>query len=240
MYGEEAATQQVPGDSREHARDSGQVAGQQASSAHAPQPISAAQTATSSGSGDEPAEQQKRSGPRLDLQATITEEDLFNFNRAWAHVTGERGRSVWMWRAWGLIPIVGGGVIIFLGDYVLGGALVALGVVLAAGAGFYHRASVRRAVAKQASGRNPAMLGPRRVVIDQTGIFEGGRYDRLQVAWPGVVDLVLGQDAFYVFYGTMQAVIVPKRAFRSAADFERAVGLVERYIGRRATNATKA
>lgn len=179
-------------------------------------------------------------GPRLDLQATIAENDLLAFNRVWGRISGEHRRAVWSARAWGLAPLVGGVIVIVMGDYWVGGALVALAVVLAIAAEFFYRASVRRAVARQAAGRNPALLGPRRIVIDQTGVFEGGRHDRLQVAWPGVVEIVQGSAAFYVFYGTMQAVIVPKAAFRSGADFERAVSVVERYVGRRAVDATRA
>lgn len=177
--------------------------------------------------------------PRIDLQVAMSEDDLLAFNRVWAELTGDRARAVLLTRLWSLLPIVGGVVLLALGEYVLAAVIVVLGLALLLTAGPYYRFVMRKAVQRQLEGRNPCMIGTRRIVIDKTGVFDGGRYDRMQIGWPAVVSLVVGGQALYVFYGSSQAVIVPRRSFRSNAEFERTVAIVERFFGRRAEDRTK-
>jgi hypothetical protein len=141
---------------------------------------------------------------------------------AWSKRSGEQARSLRGSFALAALPVLAGVGVLVLGDVVLGGALIAVGVALAAGAVPSYRQSVKDQIRRRTrSAMRPGLYGIRRVMVANDGITDSGEWDALHVKWPAVLDVIETDHGLYFVYGPGQAIIVPKRSLDSeqhAAD----------------------
>jgi hypothetical protein len=87
------------------------------------------------------------------------------------------------------------------------------------------RGNARRLVA---DGVNRYLFGRKRLTVDADGLTETGEYSELRLRWE-IVENVMRSDAhIYLFLSSIQAIIVPRRAFATDTDF---AGFFERMQG---------
>jgi hypothetical protein len=80
------------------------------------------------------------------------------------------------------------------------------------------RQGVERLLATE-EGRS-TLLGERRVRIDDAGLRWESESSTVQVAWKGVIRVVRSADHVYLYFTPIQAIVLPRRVFRSDDLFD--------------------
>jgi hypothetical protein len=109
-----------------------------------------------------------------------------------------------------------------LGIFVGFGSLLVLGVLLRR----RQRAYVRRLYE---SGPSRWIFGPRVLSLQPAGLTIEGESYRETIQWDIVWRIVMTIDHAFVYTSMVDAVIVPRRAFRTRQDFEEFVTLARQY-----------
>ena len=73
------------------------------------------------------------------------------------------------------------------------------------------------------------MFGRHRVTISPHGIAESGEFGESTTAWQAVECVVSAEEYAYVYLNALAAIIVPRRAFDSPAEFDEFVRAAQRY-----------
>ena len=90
---------------------------------------------------------------------------------------------------------------------------------------------LRRYVAKTLrAGKNQGLFGRSRVTLTSEGITEVTELRQSTTRWPAVERVVRDGARAYIYLSSMSAVVVPHRAFASAAEFEEFVRTAERRL----------
>ena len=79
------------------------------------------------------------------------------------------------------------------------------------------RVNARRLVA---DGVNRYLFGRKRLAVNSEGLVETGEYSELRLKWEIVENVVRSDAHLYLFLSSIQAIIVPRRAFATDADFQ--------------------
>lgn len=77
--------------------------------------------------------------------------------------------------------------------------------------------------------RNRFLFGSRRLSITAEGITISSEGFRDYLPWNGVVDVVVTVNHVFVYHGSINAQVVPKRAFRDQQHFEEFIALARQY-----------
>jgi hypothetical protein len=100
------------------------------------------------------------------------------------------------------------------------------------------RRSLRRNVGKMLSeGKNKNLLGPREIVLSPAELRSTGSMGAATTAWPAVERIVKGDDVLYLYTTSMSAVVVPRRAFASDAEFALFEETARKYLAEAAGRA---
>jgi hypothetical protein len=115
-------------------------------------------------------------------------------------------------------------------NWVTGGAALAAALVVF----FVYPPLVRRTTVGSLrkmlkEGNNETMFGPQRVAISPEGILASNKTVESKLAWAGVQQLAEGEKHLFVFTSAMNAIVIPKTAFRSEEAKQEFVRLVENY-----------
>jgi hypothetical protein len=102
--------------------------------------------------------------------------------------------------------------------------LFALFVVLTQSDGQKKR-TYRRLLAE---GRNHAILGRHRIVLDDTSVVCTNAMSESRLQWPAIEHVVAGPEAAYLYTSAASAFIVPRRAFPSPQAFAEFVATAQR------------
>lgn len=93
-----------------------------------------------------------------------------------------------------------------------------------------YRRKLKKILAGMISeGRNRTLFGRQRVTIAPEGITKAGDFDRTTIAWSGVERVVKDKDHAFVYISALAAIIVPRRAFSDAVEFDEFVMKAARY-----------
>lgn len=96
-----------------------------------------------------------------------------------------------------------------------------------------YRRKVRKMVAGMVSeGQNRGLLCRHRVAISPDGITESGEFGQASTAWRAVERVVRNGDYAFIYTNALAAVIVPRRAFATATEFEEFVRAASDYHGK--------
>ncbi len=77
--------------------------------------------------------------------------------------------------------------------------------------------------------RNRFLIGPRRLSITADGLTIHSEGFRDYLPWSGVIDLAVTDTHVFVYNGSINAQVVPKRAFQDEQHFQEFVQLAKRY-----------
>ncbi len=87
-----------------------------------------------------------------------------------------------------------------------------------------YRRRVRRIITRMVSeGKNRALFGRHRVALSAEGITEAGELSQSATAWAAVERVSRHENYAFVYTSALSAIIVPRRAFATAAEFEQFV-----------------
>jgi hypothetical protein len=147
----------------------------------------------------------------VDLSYQLTREEFVHMS---VHESGRsKGR-----RSRGVFFALYLAFVAFFGVYLLSESMVAAGMaaVFSATAGrlfirFLHRLAVGRIYDMTRTGRNIDLR------MDAGGLFISRPHLRSELDWEGITALTEDNVGFYITYGPLQSVYVPRRAFESAA-----------------------
>lgn len=93
-----------------------------------------------------------------------------------------------------------------------------------------YRRKVRKIIAGMVSeGQNRSLFCRHRVAISSEGITDSGELGQTSTAWRAVERVANTGDHAFVYTNAMAAIIVPRRAFSSAAEFDRFVRAASDY-----------
>ena len=94
----------------------------------------------------------------------------------------------------------------------------------------YYRWTIKRNVRKMyAENENKGVLGDHTIVIDPEGVTERSAVGESKTSWGGIERIQADDEHVYLYLGSLQAHVIPKRAFRSHEDAEAFVQLAQAY-----------
>lgn len=82
-----------------------------------------------------------------------------------------------------------------------------------------HRIAARAVRREIRKGKNSRVLEPRRVSISPDGISESSADSAGVTAWSAIEKIVVRKNHAFIYFSTVAAMILPKRAFASEVDF---------------------
>lgn len=65
---------------------------------------------------------------------------------------------------------------------------------------------------------NAHFFGEMQINIAETGIFTRGEFAETKFQWPGIVKKEENKDYYFLYLNSEQAILIPKRAFKSETD----------------------
>lgn len=170
--------------------------------------------------------------PSLNVRFEMTKEDLIEFS-LWHQ---SQSRSIVSRRR--RIVVVFGGLGILLGvfkllkpelpDYVWvgSGALLLLAPILP----IRIRQASRTLLQKMMDeGANRGLVGRREVSITPLELANVGDLTSVTIRWPAIERIAVTDGALYCYWNAAGAVIIPRRAFASPAEFDAFVEAARRY-----------
>lgn len=112
---------------------------------------------------------------------------------------------------------------------VLGAALTAGLVVFFVYPLLARRSTVGRLRKLLKEGNNETLFGPQRVAISPDGLLASNKTAESKIAWAAVQQVAEGEKHLFVFTSAMNAIVIPKTAFRSDEAKQEFVRLIEAY-----------
>jgi hypothetical protein len=82
---------------------------------------------------------------------------------------------------------------------------------------------------RESAGSNLNLIGPRRLTLSPGLLNYSTPISQMLNRWSGVERIAIGRDAFYVYLSSVQAIVVPRRAFGSDAEFTAFAQLANTY-----------
>jgi hypothetical protein len=79
-------------------------------------------------------------------------------------------------------------------------------------------------------GKNQGLFCRQRIILSADGITEASDLRQSTISWRAVERVVHHQSHAYIYLNSVMAVIVPQRAFASAAEFEEFMRTAERHL----------
>ena len=79
-------------------------------------------------------------------------------------------------------------------------------------------------------GNNVGLLGNRTIEITETAIISEGQAEERKTKWEAVERIYETQDYLYVYIGSLQAHIIPTRAFESKAKKDEFIQTIKKYM----------
>ncbi len=84
-----------------------------------------------------------------------------------------------------------------------------------------YRRKLRKIIAGMVSeGKNRGLFSRHRVTVSPEGVTDAGEFGQNTTAWGAVERVVVSGGYAYVYISSLAAIIVPRRAFASASEFE--------------------
>jgi hypothetical protein len=78
-------------------------------------------------------------------------------------------------------------------------------------------------------GNNETMFGPQRVAISPEGLLASNKTIESKIAWAAVQQIAEAEKHLFLFTSAMNAIVIPKTAFKSDEAKQEFVRLVESY-----------
>src|SRR4051812_35690852 len=95
-----------------------------------------------------------------------------------------------------------------------------------------YRWKLRRIIAAMVQeGESRTLFTRHRVSISPEGISDATEFSQNSIKWNGVERVIVDGDYAFIYFNALAAIIVPKRAFATAAEFEQFVRTSEAYQG---------
>ena len=95
---------------------------------------------------------------------------------------------------------------------------------------FNHRKSVRTIVGRMLQeGTNKGLLGLKEITLTPVEICATGALRSSTTRWPAVEKVVTTEEALYVYISAIEAIVIPRRAFGTSAEFEDFAATARRY-----------
>jgi hypothetical protein len=117
----------------------------------------------------------------------------------------------------------------YLNWIVLGAALTAALAVFFAYPPLARRSTLDRMRKLLKEGNNETMFGPQRVAISPERILASNKTTESKIAWAAVQQIAEGEKHLFLFTSAMNAIVIPKTAFKSDEVKQEFVRLVEAY-----------
>lgn len=93
-----------------------------------------------------------------------------------------------------------------------------------------YRRKLRKLIKGMVSeGRNRGVFCRHRVTVSPEGITDSGEFSQTAIAWPAIERVAWNNDYAFVYTSAVAAIIIPRRAFTTAAEFEEFVGVAYDY-----------
>jgi len=180
----------------------------------------------------------------LHVEFELTVEELLAYNdfyQARSRAARDTFRRAWAIRA--VLYFCVGAIACFYFqrfavDYAL--ALSAVIVIVLVIAWFYYPFQYRRAIRRMmqrhySEDNSEAVFGRRRASLTPAYFVISRRDSQTITRWQGVIEVCIQPSAIYVFVSSMQAHIIPRRAFADDSQFERFAQTAKDYHSRSRT-----
>ena len=164
----------------------------------------------------------------MEIEYELTKDDLYAFQWRSAFTSSRARRQGWKPYAFLFVFLLLVGLLQSYGPDGFNFSLLNFAVLLIAfpivalTTWLTTRITVRRFINKTLKEEKPerGQLGKHKVVLSETGVVESTAVNESSRTWAGIDRIEQNQDYIFIYVAPLQAIIIPKRAFKDATAAE--------------------